>query len=82
MVALAIQVVDVGNQDTIGAAGGPQVDLAAPRQLLANPVDGLRVIGGIHHDAGQLNAVGAVAVTDLQERATAHLQDLGRVDGA
>jgi len=44
VVGLPIEVIDAGDEDPIGTAGRAQVHLAAPGQLLTNPVHGGSVI--------------------------------------
>ena len=66
---------DPCQQLTIHGPRRSEIDPAPPWQLKAQPIHGLSLIRRSDIDAGQLNGVRPVVVTDLQKLGTADLQD-------
>jgi hypothetical protein len=52
---------------TIAAANGAKVHPTAAGQLLTQPSDGIGLLRLIDGNAGQLNGVSAIAITNLQQ---------------
>jgi hypothetical protein len=59
---------------TIAAANGAKVHPTAAGQLLTQPSDSVRFLLLTDGNTGQLNGVGAIAITNLQQRSTSHLK--------